>query len=73
MTYAADALTIDPTPRLQKQVEKLETEQAQEIAQLRAELKEWDKVKIELLKMKDLMEDQKVKERTYHPNTNTKV
>jgi hypothetical protein len=46
MTYAADALTIDPTPRLQKQVEKLETEQAQEIAQLRSEVR---KLKKEML------------------------
>jgi hypothetical protein len=46
MTYAADALTIDPTPRLQKQVEKLETEQAQEIVQLRSEVR---KLKKEML------------------------
>lgn len=62
-------LTIDPIQRLQQENQDLRTNQAQEIAQLRAELKEWDKVKTELLNLKDLVEDQKVKEtRRYHSN-----
>lgn len=36
MTHAADALTIDPNQRLQKKIQELETEQAQEIAQLKS-------------------------------------
>ncbi|HZD35910.1 MAG TPA: hypothetical protein VE130_11960, partial [Nitrososphaeraceae archaeon] len=35
MTHAADALTIDPTKRLQQRVNDLENDQAQEIARLK--------------------------------------
>jgi hypothetical protein len=35
MTHAADALTIDESQRLQKQVDKLENDQSQEISLLR--------------------------------------
>jgi integrase len=38
MTHAADALTIDPNQRLQKQVKKLETEQSEEIARLQKKM-----------------------------------
>ncbi|MGH9856586.1 MAG: hypothetical protein ACRD4B_01960, partial [Acidobacteriota bacterium] len=41
MTHAADALTIDPTQRLQKKVQDLEGQQAQEITQLKNELSEY--------------------------------
>jgi hypothetical protein len=43
MTHAADALTIDPTQRLKKQVEKLESVQANEIAELKAEVRKFKK------------------------------
>lgn len=43
MTHAADALTIDPTQRLQKKVKELESEQAEEIAMLKERLKSYDK------------------------------
>jgi t-SNARE complex subunit (syntaxin) len=46
MSHAADALTIDQSYRLQKQVEKLETGQAEELKQVRSEmehLKHWMK------------------------------
>lgn len=38
MTHAADALTIDPNQRLQKKVQELESEQAEEIERLKAQL-----------------------------------
>jgi integrase len=40
VTNAVDALTIDPTQRLQSKVKELETVQAQEIARLRKQLQE---------------------------------
>jgi integrase len=55
MTHAADSLTIDPTKKLQKKVQELESEQAQEIDRLRAELKEWEPVKAEIDKIRDTM------------------
>ena len=39
MTHAADALTIDPTKRLQQKVKDLEGQQANEIAQLKERLR----------------------------------
>lgn len=51
MTHPVDALTIDITQKLQKKVEKLETEQAQEIARLRTEFKEWEPVKAEMIEL----------------------
>lgn len=48
---AIDFLTVNPTKRLQEKVQELESEQAQEIAQLRAEIKAWEPIKNELLEM----------------------
>jgi hypothetical protein len=42
MTHAADALTIDPTQRLQTRVKELETGQTQEIDRLKAQLEAFD-------------------------------
>ena len=38
MTHASDALTIDPTQRLQTRVKELETGQAQEIVRLKTQI-----------------------------------
>lgn len=53
MTHAADALTIDKSQRLQQKVQQLEGQQTEEIAQLRAELKQWEPVKIQMLELWD--------------------
>lgn len=42
-THAADALTIDPTNKLKKQVEKLESERSEELKQLKVQLIEYKK------------------------------
>ena len=55
MTHAADALTISNEHRLNKQVEKLEGHQADEIANLKAELRAWEPVQQQLLKIAEEM------------------
>jgi integrase len=41
ITHAADVLTVDPTNKLKKQVEKLESERSEELKQLKAQLIEY--------------------------------
>lgn len=55
MSHAADTLTIDQSQRLKSKVEELEGKQAQEIAELRTELKAWEPVKNQLLEMAEAM------------------
>ena len=55
ITHAADALTISNEHRLNKQVEKLEGHQADEIANLKAELRAWEPVQQQLLKIAEEM------------------
>jgi integrase len=61
MTNAVDALTIDPNQRLEQENQELQSEQAQEIERLRSELKEWEPVKAEIVKMWRIIDDLKEK------------
>ena len=44
LEHAADALTIDPTPRLEKENQELRTTQAQQIARLEARLNDTEQL-----------------------------